>query len=86
MWNKRLVAAEVHSQRLNEIYQEKMRNYTGEGPANLRTYSSALSDLMKELSPEELADCQEIADSWNKEPAPKDVQQKLVVCFSFAGA
>ncbi len=79
-WNKRLVAAHIHADRLNDIYQEMMREYSGEGQANLRTYSSAVSALIKELSEEELADCQETADSWNKEPAPKEIQQKLVAC------
>jgi hypothetical protein len=77
-WNKRLVAREIHRQRLNVIYQQKILEYDGDGQANLRTFSGALSELMKELSPEELADCEELAELWNKEPVPREVQQKLV--------
>jgi hypothetical protein len=78
-WNKRLVAAELHGKRLDEIYQKHRQEYTGDGQANLRTYSSALSALMEELSEEEVAECQELAVSWNTEPAPKEVQRKCVV-------
>ena len=77
-WNKRLVAGEIHRPRLNEIFREKMLEYAGDGQAHLRTYSAALSELMKELSPEELNDCEELAVLWNKEPVPKEVQQKSV--------
>jgi hypothetical protein len=77
-WNKRLVAAEIHRPRLNEIHKEKMEEYAGDGQAHLRTYSTAVSELIKELSPEELADCEELAELWNKEPVPQDVQQKSV--------
>ena len=76
VWNKRLVAAEVHKKRLGEIYQTGIQEYTGNGVASLRTYSAAVSTLMEELSAEELVECQEMADTWNKEPKPKDIQQK----------
>ena len=78
-WNKRLVAGEIHRPRVQEIYREKVLEYAGDGQAQLRTYSAALSELIKELSPDELNDCEELAELWNKEPVPKEVQQKSVV-------
>jgi hypothetical protein len=32
--------------------------------------------VVEELTPDELEECQETADSWNKEPVPKAIQQK----------
>jgi hypothetical protein len=75
-WNKRLVAPELHSERFHDIYREHIRDYAGDGQANLRTYASAVTMLMQELSEEELQDCQDTADLWNKEPVPKKIQQK----------
>jgi hypothetical protein len=75
-WNKRLVAAEIHSERFQKIYHQKMKEYTGEGQANLRTYSGAVTALLDELMEEELEECQELADLWNREAVPKAVQQK----------
>lgn len=77
-WNKRLVAAELHAKRLSEIYQQLIQEYTGDGQATLRTYSSALSTLIGELTMDDLAECQETAEMWNREPPPKEVQQKSV--------
>ena len=34
--------------------------------------------LIMELLPDELNDCEELAVLWNKEPVPKEVQQKSV--------
>lgn len=76
VWNKRLVAAELHKKRLATIYQNVMQEYTGNGIASLRTYATAVTKLMEELSDEELEECQEIAETWNKESPPKDIQQK----------
>lgn len=92
-WNKRLVAAEIHSERFQKIYHQKMKEYTGEGQANLRTYSGAVTALLDELTEEELEECQELADLWNREAVPKAVQQKwatyallreegLIKCFT----
>ena len=78
MWNRRLVAAELHGKRLNEIYRRLIREYTGDGLATLRTYAMAISALIEELSADELAECQEIADIWNRETPPKEIQQKCV--------
>jgi hypothetical protein len=78
-WNKRLVAGEIYRPRVKEIYREKVLEYAGDGQAQLRTYSAALNELIKELSADELNDCEELAELWNKEPVPKEVQQKLVV-------
>jgi hypothetical protein len=75
-WNKRLVAVVVHSDRFNEIYQQQIQEYSGEGQANLRTYASSVTTLMAELTAEEVEECQELAEVWNKEPVPKKVQQK----------
>jgi hypothetical protein len=57
LWNKRLVAAEVHDKRLKEIRQIHVREYTGDGLASLQTYAGALTQLMGELSAEELVRC-----------------------------
>ena len=57
IWNKRLVAVQIHCPWLKEFYKEKMLEYAGDGQAHLHTYSAALSALMLELSPEELNDC-----------------------------
>ena len=78
-WNKRLDAAEIHCPQVKEIYREKVLEYAGDGQAQLWTYSAALSELIKELLPDELNDCEELAELWNKEPVPKEVQQKSVV-------
>ena len=75
-WNKRLVARELHSERFHEIYRAHIQEYTGDGQANLRTFASALTMLMGELSEEELQECQDTADLWNKVPVPKKIQQK----------
>lgn len=75
-WNKRLVAAEIHSERFQVIYSQKMKEYTGEGQAYLRTYSGAVTALLDELTEEELEECEELADLWNKEAVPKAIQQK----------
>lgn len=78
LWNKRLVAAEVHDKRLKEIRQIHIREYTGDGLASLRTYAGALTELIGELSAEELVRCHQLADAWNKQPNPKDIQRKCV--------
>jgi hypothetical protein len=75
-WNKRLVAAEIHSDRFNKIYRKKIQEYTGEGQANLRTYSISVTALLEELSDEELQECQGMADIWNKQAVPRTMQQK----------
>jgi len=78
VWNRRLVAAELHGKRLNEIYRRLIWEYSGDGLATLWTYATALSALIEELSADELAECQEIADIWNRETPPKEIQQKCV--------
>ena len=80
-WNKRLVAVVIHSKRFNEIYQQQIQEYTGEGQANLRTYASSITALMAEQSAEKVEECQELTELWNKEPVPKKVQQKQVASF-----
>lgn len=66
----------IHSECFNEIYQQQIQEYTGEGQANLRTYASSVTALMAELSAEEVEECRELTELWNKEPVPKKVQQK----------
>ena len=75
-WNKRLVAKELYFERFHEIYRKHVQKYEGDGQANLRTVAFALTELTSELSEEELQECQDTADLWNKEPVPKKIQQK----------
>ena len=75
-WTKRSVAAERYEAQLDEIHKQYIDEYDGDGIASLRTYSAALTAVVEELTPDELEECQETADSWNKEPVPKAIQQK----------
>jgi hypothetical protein len=63
----------VHSDRFNEIYQQQIREYSREGQAKLRTYTSSITTLMAELTAEEVEECQELAEVWNSHCSPFSV-------------
>jgi hypothetical protein len=82
-WNYRTVAASLHSDRLKEIKDQLIAEYTGEGNAAMRTYATGVTTLMNQLSDEEVQQCREVAEEWNKKPPPPEVQRKCVWTLHF---
>lgn len=80
-WNHRTVAAELHSNRLNEIKEQLVAQYTGDGIAAMRTYANAVTTLVNELSEEEVQQCREVAEEWNRKTPPAEIQRKCVWTF-----
>ena len=75
-WTARLAAQKLFKDRFEVIHKRRAEEYDGEGIPHLRTFAHALTELLEDLSKDELERCQEMADKWNRETNPKEIQQK----------
>jgi hypothetical protein len=66
---------------LNKIKEQFVAQYTGDGIVVMRTYANTITTLVNELSEEEVQQCREVVEEWNRKTPPMEIQCKCVWTF-----
>ena len=71
-WNTWTVCGSIHVERISEV----QKCLSGGTEKHLAQYADALSDVFKHLSEDEMSECKRLAEEWNRNQLPEEVQRK----------